>query len=101
MPERFRKLCLLVPIERFEGLLPDSELHVGAHFKAGQYDRPPQGVPRVQKKSIESSRSDARLPGNIVQADVCARSGESLLGNFQNAFAVALCIGAGLTRSGL
>lgn len=35
MPERFRKLCLLVPIERFEGLLPDSELHVGAHFKAG------------------------------------------------------------------
>jgi AraC-like DNA-binding protein len=35
MPERFRKLCLLVPIERFEGVLPDSELHVGAHFKAG------------------------------------------------------------------
>jgi AraC-like DNA-binding protein len=34
MPERFHKLCLLVPIERFEGLLPDSELHVGAHFKA-------------------------------------------------------------------
>ena len=35
MPERFHKLCLLVPIDRFEGLLPDSELHVGAHFKAG------------------------------------------------------------------
>jgi AraC-like DNA-binding protein len=35
MPERFCKLCLLVPIDRFEGLLPDSELHVGAHFKAG------------------------------------------------------------------
>jgi AraC-like DNA-binding protein len=35
MPERFLKLCLLVPIDRFEGLLPDSELHVGAHFKAG------------------------------------------------------------------
>jgi AraC family transcriptional regulator, positive regulator of tynA and feaB len=35
MPERFRKLCLLVPADRFEGLLPDSELHVGAHFKAG------------------------------------------------------------------
>jgi hypothetical protein len=36
VPERFRKLCLLVPIERFEGLLPGSELHVGAHFEAGQ-----------------------------------------------------------------
>jgi AraC-like DNA-binding protein len=35
MPERFRKLCLIVPIERFEGVLPDSELHVGAHFEAG------------------------------------------------------------------
>jgi AraC-like DNA-binding protein len=35
MPDRFRKLCLLVPMERFEGVLPDSELHVGAHFKAG------------------------------------------------------------------
>jgi AraC-like DNA-binding protein len=35
MPERFRKLCLLVPIERLEGVLPDSELHVGAYFKAG------------------------------------------------------------------
>jgi AraC-like DNA-binding protein len=35
MPERFRKLCLLVPIVRFEGVLPESELHVGAHFKAG------------------------------------------------------------------
>ncbi len=35
MPERFRKMCLLVPIERFEGLMPDSELHVGAHLKAG------------------------------------------------------------------
>jgi AraC family transcriptional activator of tynA and feaB len=35
MPERFRKLCLLVPSERFEGVLPDSELHVGAYFKAG------------------------------------------------------------------
>jgi AraC-like DNA-binding protein len=35
MPERFRKLCLLVPADRFEGLLPDSKLHVGAHFKAG------------------------------------------------------------------
>jgi NAD(P)-dependent dehydrogenase (short-subunit alcohol dehydrogenase family) len=34
-PDRFRKLCLLVPMERFEGVLPDSELHVGAHFKAG------------------------------------------------------------------
>jgi AraC-like DNA-binding protein len=34
MPERFNKLCLLVPIERFEGVLPDSELHAGAHFKA-------------------------------------------------------------------
>ena len=29
------KLCLLVPIERFEGLVPDTELHVGSHFKAG------------------------------------------------------------------
>jgi|HubBroStandDraft_2_1064218.scaffolds.fasta_scaffold67188_2 hypothetical protein len=54
-----------------------------------------------RKMSIESSRSDARLPGNIVQADVCTRSGKSLLCNFQNAFAVVLCIGAGLTRSGL
>jgi AraC-like DNA-binding protein len=35
MPQRFRKLCLLVPIERFEGLQPDSQLHVGTHFKAG------------------------------------------------------------------
>jgi AraC-like DNA-binding protein len=35
MPERFRKLCLLVPIEQFEGVLPDSELHVGTHFKVG------------------------------------------------------------------
>ena len=25
MPDRFRKLCLLVPIERFEGLLPDPD----------------------------------------------------------------------------
>jgi hypothetical protein len=25
-PDRFRKLCLLVPMERFEGVLPDSEL---------------------------------------------------------------------------
>jgi AraC-like DNA-binding protein len=35
MPERFHKLCLIVPIERFEGLLPDSELYAGTHFKAG------------------------------------------------------------------
>jgi AraC-like DNA-binding protein len=35
MPERFRKVCLLVPIERFVDLLPDAELHVGAHFKTG------------------------------------------------------------------
>jgi AraC-like DNA-binding protein len=34
MPERFRKLCLLVPVDRFEDVLPESELHVGAHFKA-------------------------------------------------------------------
>ena len=33
-PEPFRRLCLLVPIERFEGVLPESELHVGAYFKA-------------------------------------------------------------------
>ena len=36
MPERFRKLCLLVPIERFEGVLPDSELHVGAYSRQAQ-----------------------------------------------------------------
>jgi AraC-like DNA-binding protein len=35
MPERFRKVCLLVPLERFAGLLPDAELYVGAHFKTG------------------------------------------------------------------
>jgi AraC-like DNA-binding protein len=35
MPERFHKFCLLVPIARFEGLLPDAELHAGAHFTAG------------------------------------------------------------------
>lgn len=35
MPERFHKLCFIVPIERFEGLLPDSELYAGTHFKAG------------------------------------------------------------------
>jgi hypothetical protein len=35
MPEWFHKLCLIVPIERFEGLLPGSELYVGTHFKAG------------------------------------------------------------------
>jgi AraC-like DNA-binding protein len=35
MPERFHKLCLIVPIERLEGLLPGSELYVGTHFKAG------------------------------------------------------------------
>jgi AraC-like DNA-binding protein len=35
MPEWFHKLCLIVPIERFEGLLPDSELYAGTHFKAG------------------------------------------------------------------
>jgi AraC-like DNA-binding protein len=35
MPEPFQKLCLLVAIEQFEALLPDAELRVGAHFKAG------------------------------------------------------------------
>lgn len=35
MPERFHKFCLLVPIARFEVLLPKAELHTGAHFKAG------------------------------------------------------------------
>lgn len=35
MPERFVKVCLLVPLEQFAGLLPDAELYVGAHFKTG------------------------------------------------------------------
>jgi len=34
MPGRFQKLCLIVPIERFESILPGSELHAGAHFPA-------------------------------------------------------------------
>jgi len=34
MPDRFQKLCLIVPLERFEGVLPGSELHVGMHFPA-------------------------------------------------------------------
>jgi hypothetical protein len=35
MPERFRKVCLLVPIDRFVELLPEAEQYVGAHFKTG------------------------------------------------------------------
>lgn len=32
MPDKFHKLCLIVPREQLEGVLPNSELYSGAHF---------------------------------------------------------------------
>ena len=33
MPERFRKVCLLVPLDTFEGVLPEANSYAGAHLQ--------------------------------------------------------------------
>ena len=63
-------------------------------------DRFDQGVARG-KVTIQSSGSDTRLFGNIVQAGVGAKAGKRLLRHFQNALAVALRVCARLSLGGL
>jgi AraC-like DNA-binding protein len=33
MPEYFQKVCLLVPLDMFEGVLPEADSYAGAHFR--------------------------------------------------------------------
>jgi AraC-like DNA-binding protein len=33
MPECFQKICLLVPLDTFEGVLPEAKSYAGAHFR--------------------------------------------------------------------
>jgi AraC-like DNA-binding protein len=35
MPERFLKLCMLIPVERFEAVLPNARAYEGMHLRAG------------------------------------------------------------------
>jgi hypothetical protein len=54
-----------------------------------------KGIAR-RKVTVQGSRSDPRVFGNVVQAGVCAVTCERLLGDFQNALAIPLGIGARL-----
>ncbi len=47
--------------------------------------------------AIQSPRPNACLFGDVVQAGVCARPGERLLGDLQNAFAIPQRVGARLS----
>ncbi len=47
-----------------------------------------------RKVTIQSARSDARLFGDFVQAGIRARTSKRLPGNFEDALAIALRIGA-------
>jgi hypothetical protein len=58
-----------------------------------------KGIARP-KVTVQGSRSDARVFGNVVQAGVCAVPCERLLGDLQNALAIPLGIGAQLMRGG-
>src|SRR6202521_1943790 len=51
--------------------------------------------------AIQSPRPNTCLFGDVVQAGICARPGKRLLGDFQNALAIPLGIGARLTRGRL
>ena len=46
-------------------------------------------------------RSDARVPGNVVEARVRAGAGKRLPGHFQNAFAIPLRVAARLANGSL
>jgi hypothetical protein len=47
--------------------------------------------------AIQGPRPNTCLFGDVVQAGICARPGERILGDFQNAFAIPLRVGAGLS----
>src|SRR5262249_12261919 len=65
-------------------------------FYLGPIDRLEKRIAR-RKMAVQSSRPNPSLCGDVVQAGICARPGERLLGYFQNAFSVTLRIGAQLT----
>src|SRR5579862_3267136 len=47
--------------------------------------------------AVQSPRPNSCLFGDVVQARICARPGERLLGDLQNAFAIPLRVRAGLS----
>ncbi|HEY4050964.1 MAG TPA: helix-turn-helix domain-containing protein [Acidobacteriaceae bacterium] len=65
MPDYFQKVCLLVPLDTFEGVLPEAKSYAGAHF------RQRQGVSRLLGSCLSALADDVLTndeePGSAVK----------------------------------